>query len=70
VLAIEAGLLTPPFGLLVFTVKSAIDDKDISIWSIFWSSTPYWVVLLIAVVLVALFPGIATFLPKLMFGTA
>jgi tripartite ATP-independent transporter DctM subunit len=69
VLAIEAGLLTPPFGLLVYTVKAAIDDKDISIWSIFWSSTPYWVVLLIAVVLVALFPGIATFLPKLMFGT-
>ncbi len=67
VLAIEAGLLTPPFGLLVFTVKSAIDDKDISIWSIFWSSTPYWVVLLLAVVLVAFFPGIATFLPKLMF---
>jgi len=67
VLAIEAGLLTPPFGLLVFTVKSAIDDKDISIWSIFWSSMPYWVVLLIAVVLIALFPGIATYLPKLMF---
>ena len=67
VLAIEAGLLTPPFGLLVFTVKSAIDDKDISIWSIFWSSMPYWVVLLIAVVLVAFFPGIATYLPKLMF---
>lgn len=67
VLAIEAGLLTPPFGLLVYTVKSAIDDKDISIWSIFWSSTPYWIVLLIAVVLIALFPGIATYLPKLMF---
>jgi len=67
VLAIEAGLLTPPFGLLVYTVKAAIDDKDISIWSIFWSSTPYWVVLLIAVVLVAFFPGIATYLPKLVF---
>lgn len=67
VLAIEAGLLTPPFGILVFTVKSAIDDQDISIWSIFASSTPYWVVLLLAVVLVAFFPGIATFLPKLMF---
>ncbi|HSG65214.1 MAG TPA: TRAP transporter large permease subunit, partial [Gammaproteobacteria bacterium] len=67
VLAIEAGLLTPPFGLLVYTVKAAIDDKDISIWTIFWSSTPYWVVLLLAVVLVAFFPGIATFLPKLMF---
>jgi tripartite ATP-independent transporter DctM subunit len=67
VLAIEAGLLTPPFGLLVYTVKSAIDDKDISIWGIFASSTPYWVVLLLAVVLVAFFPGIATFLPNLVF---
>jgi tripartite ATP-independent transporter DctM subunit len=67
ILAIEAGLLTPPFGILVYTVKSAIDDKDISIWSIFASSTPYWVVLLLAVVLIALFPGIATFLPNLMF---
>ena len=69
VLAIEAGLLTPPFGLLVYTVKSAIDDRDISIWSIFWSSTPYWVVLLFAVVLVAFFPAIATYLPRLMFST-
>jgi C4-dicarboxylate transporter, DctM subunit len=67
VLAIEAGLLTPPFGLLVYTVKSAIDDRDISIWDIFAASTPYWVVLLIAVVLVAVFPGIATFLPNLVF---
>jgi tripartite ATP-independent transporter DctM subunit len=67
VLAIEAGLLTPPFGILVYTVKSAIDDKDISVWSIFWSSTPYWAVLLLTVVLIALFPGIATFLPKLMY---
>lgn len=67
VLAIEAGLLTPPFGILVYTVRSAIDDKDISIWAIFASSTPYWFALLIAVVLIAIFPGIATFLPKLVF---
>jgi tripartite ATP-independent transporter DctM subunit len=68
ILAIEAGLLTPPFGLLVYTVKSAIDDKDISIWHIFASSTPYWAVLLLSVLLIYLFPGIATFLPDLMFG--
>jgi len=67
VLAIEAGLLTPPFGLLVYTVKAAIDDTDISIWGIFWSSTPYWGILLLAVVLVAFFPGIATYLPSLVF---
>jgi tripartite ATP-independent transporter DctM subunit len=68
ILAIEAGLLTPPFGILVYTVKSAIEDKDISIWDIFASSTPYWVVLLLSVGLIYLFPGIATFLPGLMFG--
>jgi tripartite ATP-independent transporter DctM subunit len=67
VLAIEAGLLTPPFGILVYTVKSAIDDKDISVWEIFAAASPYWIVLLLSVVLIALFPGIATFLPKLMF---
>jgi tripartite ATP-independent transporter DctM subunit len=68
ILAIEAGLLTPPFGILVFTVKSAIDDKDISIWDIFASASPYWLVLLIGVGLVAYFPGIANYLPYLMYG--
>jgi TRAP-type C4-dicarboxylate transport system permease large subunit len=70
VLAIEAGLLTPPFGILLYTVKLAIDDQDNSIWDIFKSSTPYWVVLLLSVVLVAIFPAIATYLPNLMFGPA
>jgi TRAP-type C4-dicarboxylate transport system permease large subunit len=68
VLAIEAGLLTPPFGILVYTVKLAIDDKDISIWDIFRSAAPYWVVLLLSVGLVAMFPSIATFLPNLAYG--
>jgi tripartite ATP-independent transporter DctM subunit len=67
ILAIEAGLLTPPFGILVYTVKSSIDDRDISIWRIFASAMPYWVILLVAVVLVAFFPGIATYLPALIF---
>ncbi len=68
ILAIEAGLLTPPFGILVFTVKSAIDDKDITIWDIFASASPYWLVLLISVGLVAYFPEIANYLPYLMYG--
>ena len=70
ILAIEAGLLTPPFGILVYTVKLAIDDQDISVWQIFRSATPYWVVLLLSVALVALFPAIATYLPNLVFGPA
>ncbi|MGH6728323.1 MAG: TRAP transporter large permease [Pseudolabrys sp.] len=67
ILAIEAGLLTPPFGLIVFTVKAAVDDDDITVWEIFKSSTPYWVIMLIGVVLLVMFPKIATLLPSLAF---
>ncbi len=67
ILAIEAGLLTPPFGLIVFTVKAAVDDDDITVWQIFKSSTPYWVIMLVGVVLLAVFPKIATWLPSLAF---
>jgi C4-dicarboxylate transporter, DctM subunit len=68
ILAIEAGLLTPPFGILVYTVKSAIDDADISIWTIFGSATPYWIVLMLSVMLIWMIPEIATYLPNIMFG--
>ena len=69
IIAIEAGLLTPPFGLLVYTVKSAIQgiDPDMSVMTIFKSSTPYWVVMLIGMVLIINFPVIATFLPRMLF---
>jgi C4-dicarboxylate transporter DctM subunit len=67
ILAIEAGLLTPPFGLIVYTVKAAIDDDDISVWQIFYSSTPYWMIMLFGVLLLVWFPKIATWLPGLAF---
>jgi tripartite ATP-independent transporter DctM subunit len=68
ILAIEAGLLTPPFGLLVYTVKAAIQEEDdISILRIFKSSTPYWIIMLIGMTMIAEFPAIATFLPNLLF---
>ena len=69
ILAIEAGLLTPPFGLLVYTVKAAIRDEDdgISIMQIFKSSTPYWFIMLIGMIAIANFPQIATYLPSLVF---
>jgi C4-dicarboxylate transporter, DctM subunit len=69
ILAIEAGLLTPPFGLLVYTVKAAVQDEDasISIVDIFRSSTPYWIIILFAMTLIIWFPKIATVLPDLVF---
>ena len=69
IIAIEAGLLTPPFGLLVYTVKSAIQgiDPDLNVMTIFKSSTPYWIIMLVGMILIIVFPEIATILPKLLF---
>jgi len=64
ILAIEAGLLTPPFGLVVYTVKSTVADPDVSLMRIFAGSTPYWVMLLIVLVLIAAAPGVATWMPR------
>jgi C4-dicarboxylate transporter DctM subunit len=69
IIAIEAGLLTPPFGLLVYTVKSAIADIEphMNVMTIFKSSTPYWIIMLIAMVLIVMYPGIASYLPNVLF---
>lgn len=71
ILAIETGLLTPPFGILVFTVKASIpDEPDLRNGEIFLGSVPYWIVLLIAIVTIALFPALATWLPNLALANA
>ena len=67
ILSIEAGLLTPPFGLLVYTVKASIEEDDISVAEIFRGAAPYWVILLAGAGLVAAFPVIATGLVDLAF---
>jgi TRAP-type C4-dicarboxylate transport system permease large subunit len=64
ILAIEMGLLTPPFGILVFTVRAALPDEGASHAEIFRGSTPYWVCLLLVIVVIAAFPAIATWLPN------
>ncbi|MCH8183530.1 MAG: TRAP transporter large permease subunit [Proteobacteria bacterium] len=63
ILAIEAGLLTPPLGLLVYTVKGAI--PEVSLGEIFRGSIPYWLLMLVAMSLVWIFPGLASWLPSL-----
>jgi len=66
ILAIETGLLTPPFGILVFTVKAAVEDeKDLSPGEIFKGAIPYWIILLTAILSLVFFPQLATWLPNL-----
>jgi TRAP-type mannitol/chloroaromatic compound transport system permease large subunit len=63
---IEAGLLTPPFGLLVYTVKGSVPDKEATLGMIFKGSTPYFLLIIVAALIVLSFPWLATWLPKLM----
>jgi C4-dicarboxylate transporter DctM subunit len=57
VLAVEIGLLTPPFGISVFTVKSTLNDPKVSVESIFAGTLPYVGVMLLVLLLIAIFPS-------------
>lgn len=63
IIAIETGLLTPPFGMLVFTVKSALPLENVSTGEIFRGAIPYWICLLAVIIVIAAFPSLATWLP-------
>lgn len=60
VLAVEIGLLTPPFGISVFTVHNTLNDPDVSVEQIFAATMPFIGVMLIVLVVVALFPVVST----------
>jgi tripartite ATP-independent transporter DctM subunit len=66
ILAVETGLLTPPFGLLVFTVKAAVQDPRIGVGTIFAGAMPYWFALLAVIACLWQFPQIASYLPALL----
>jgi C4-dicarboxylate transporter DctM subunit len=66
ILVIEAGLLTPPFGLLVYTVKGAVEDKSVTLAEIFRGSVPYWMLMLVVMLIIWAFPQVATWLPSMM----
>lgn len=64
IIAIEAGLLTPPFGLLVYTVKAAIRDDTVGVAQIFWSCIPYWLIMLALAAIMMSFPILTNLLPN------
>ncbi|MGI9366923.1 MAG: TRAP transporter large permease [Rhizobiaceae bacterium] len=66
ILVIEAGLLTPPFGLLVYTVKGSVPDPTATLSKIFTGSFPYCILILVAALIVLLVPQLANWLPGIM----
>jgi len=64
VLMMEAGLLTPPMGLNVFTVAGVA--KDVPLESIYRGILPFLISIFGVVFFIILFPKLATFLPNMM----
>jgi C4-dicarboxylate transporter, DctM subunit len=60
IIAVEIGLLTPPFGISVFVIKSALDDPSITLGDIFIGAAPFAVMMLVVLALVLAFPALAT----------
>ncbi|CAG0980587.1 MAG: TRAP transporter large permease subunit [Rhizobiaceae bacterium] len=65
VVAVEIGLLTPPFGLSVYTIKSAINDRTLKVGDIFRGAMPFVGAMVLCLVILTIFPQIATFLSRL-----
>jgi tripartite ATP-independent transporter DctM subunit len=58
VIAVEIGLLTPPFGISIFTVHNTLGDKAVTVESIFAGALPFVLVMLAVLGVIAAFPGV------------
>jgi tripartite ATP-independent transporter DctM subunit len=66
-ICMQLGLLTPPFGLLLFTMKG-VAPPSVSMNDVFLAALPYVGFGLAALALVFLWPALATHLPRLLGG--
>ncbi|MFL4971533.1 MAG: TRAP transporter large permease subunit [Xanthobacteraceae bacterium] len=64
-ICMQLGLLTPPFGLLLFTMKG-VAPPSIAMREVYAAAMPYVGFGLVVLVLILFFPAIATWLPALM----
>jgi tripartite ATP-independent transporter DctM subunit len=64
IILIELGLITPPVGVNVFTVKASYPDLNLR--NIFIGIAPFVFAMISTAVLIIIFPGIATALPNMM----
>ncbi len=64
----EVGLITPPVGLNLYVINGIAPDVPLA--KILWGSLPYVVCMLLAILILCFFPGIATWLPDTLMGPA
>jgi len=66
-ICMQLGLLTPPFGLLLFTMKG-VAPASITMHQVYLAAVPYIVMSLLILALIFLLPAIATWLPAALGG--
>jgi tripartite ATP-independent transporter DctM subunit len=59
VVAIEIGLLTPPFGIAVYVVKSTLDDQRVTLHEIFAGAFPFVIVMVLVTLLLVAVPQLS-----------
>jgi tripartite ATP-independent transporter DctM subunit len=62
VMTVELGLIHPPVGMNVFVIKSVVEDVKIS--TIFKGVLPFVATDIVRLIILIVFPAIATFLPQ------
>jgi TRAP-type C4-dicarboxylate transport system permease large subunit len=65
-IVMETGLIHPPVGLNIFVIKNIAPDIPLS--DIIWGVMPFVVLMLLAVLMICIYPGIATGLPDWVMG--
>lgn len=61
VIAVEIGLLTPPFGLTVYVVKATIADRNTTLGDIFAGTFPFVIMMTIVTLLLTFVPALSLF---------
>jgi TRAP-type C4-dicarboxylate transport system permease large subunit len=64
VIVLEMGLISPPVGINVFVVKGLVPDVPLS--KVFAGIMPFWIAMVICLVLIIIFPQIALIVPETM----
>lgn len=58
IVAVETGVITPPFGLAVFVIKSSLEDQSIQLGDIFRGAMPFLAMMTFALLVLVFFPEI------------
>ncbi|MBI3372307.1 MAG: TRAP transporter large permease [Betaproteobacteria bacterium] len=59
VVAVEIGLLTPPFGLSVYVIKSTLNDPRVGLGDIFMGTAPFAAIMFVVLLLLIAFPRLS-----------